>query len=439
MMSQYEFVEDLDRAQFRSLIEDQRVKTHFLGSWEWGQVCAKRGWTPYYVGAKKDGALAATALLLQKKLFFGFSYFYIPRGFTMDYGDQGLLEFMTQSVHKFCKKHHSIYFKIDPDIKLHTIDIEGNVIEGEDNETLVKTLESMGYMHKPLNYYFENEQPRFTFRIPLSGTIDEIESRYSRTTKARIKTAQNSEVEVFTGNAGDIPEFVRLMEMTEKRQDFYSHDKEYYTYFYDIFSESDMVTLYFGKINVPKLTAKLKKEQQQIQDERAGLEEAVSKKAVNRKKEIDKKLAALSQQLEGLAGKPQREVIVSAYLTVRYGDKSWALYAANDMEYGRFFANYLVYQRQIRDAYAQGQRIFDVFGTIGKPGSDSRLAGLYEFKKKWGGEYTEFIGEFDYVENRLMYFFYKKLIPIYHRAVNKRLREQVREDGNREQAREAGD
>ena len=68
-----------------------------------------------------------------------------------------------------------------------------------------------------------------------------------------------------------------------------------------------------------------------------------------------------------------------------------------------------------------------MFGTIGRPHSDSRLSGLYEFKKKWGGEYTEFIGEFDYIENRPMYFMYKKLIPMYHKMVNKKLRKQVQQ------------
>lgn len=428
MNSQYTFIENVDPARLKAFACSAPVKSHFLGSYAWGEVSKKRGWIPYYVGAEKDGKLAATALLLQKPLFLGFSYFYIPRGFIMDYSDRELLKFMTEHVHKFCKKHHSIYFKIDPDIKLQTIDYEGNVIEGgENNYQLVDDLKAMGYRQKPLNYFFENEQPRFTFRISLDDPIDVIESRYSRTTKARIKQALSAGVEVEVGEAKDIDEFTRLMAMTEKRQDFYSHDKAFYSYFYDVFHKEGMVTLYLGKLNIPKLLSMREEELKTFEEEAQKLQDATSKKAVGRKKEVDKKIAALKKQIEGLADKPKKEIVVSTYLTVKYADKAWALYAANDMDYGKFYGNYAVYQRQIRDAKAEGLKIFDVFGTIGRPHSDSRLSGLFEFKKKWGGEYTEFIGEFDYIENRPMYFMYKKLIPMYHKMVNKKLRKQVQQ------------
>ena len=113
------------------------------------------------------------------------------------------------------------------------------------------------------------------------------------------------------------------------------------------------------------------------------------------------------------------------YLDAQYADKTWALYAANDMDYGKFFANYAVYQQQIRDAKEEGREVFDVFGTVGRPEEAGSTAGLYEFKKKWGGELTEFIGEFDYILNKPVFFAYSKLIPAYHRMVNRRLNRKV--------------
>ncbi len=428
MKSEYKLIENLSKAQFNGFAKSPAVKSHFLGSYEWGEVTNKTGsWKPYYIGVAKNDTLIATALLLQKPLLLGYSYFYIPRGFSMDYHNIEDVKAVTRCIHKFCKKHRAIYFKIDPDIKLHTIDIDGNVIDGEDNTALSEALRAIGYNQKPLNYFFENEQPRFTFRIPLTNTLEAIEAGYSRTTKARIKHARNNGVEVTIGTKDDIKEFCRLMAMTEKRQDFFSHDKDYYESFYDIFSENDMVTLYLGKINIPKLIDNLTADQKKLEDELDSLKDATSKKAVNRCKEIHKKMDALKKQLDGLSDKPKTEVIVSAYLTVNYDDKAWALYAANDMDYGKFYANYAVYERQIRDAKEKQLKVFDVFGTIGKTDSDSRLSGLYEFKKKWGGEFTEFIGEYDYIENKVMYWFYKTFIPFYHKLVNRKLRKKVQE------------
>ena len=427
IMRNFEFREGLGREEFDSLAlqNKSKVKAHFLGSYEWGEVSARRNRTPHYTGVYEDGKLVATALVLERSLIAGFTYFYIPRGFTMDYSDSELLEFMTYSIKKLGRKHRALYFRIDPDIRLHTVDIDGNTVEGENNEDLVRHLEHLGYRHKPLNYGFENEQPRFTFRIPLDADIDEIESRYSRTTKTRIRQSHEAGVTVTEGGREDIQEFVRLMEMTEKRQGFYSHDPEFFSYFYDIMSAGNMARLYFGKINVPEIIAKLEADRETVKSELAGLEGKTGKKTAGKIKEAEKKLTAVEKQLEGLADKPKTDIIVSTYLDAQYADKTWALYAANDMDYGKFFANYAVYQQQIRDAKEEGREVFDVFGTVGRPEEAGSTAGLYEFKKKWGGELTEFIGEFDFVLNKPVFFAYSKLIPVYHNIVNRRLKKSV--------------
>ena len=429
-MRNFTFEENLTKEEFNelALTEKSRVKAHFLGSYEWGKVSRRRNRTPHYTGVRENGRIVATALVLERSLVAGFSYFYIPRGFTMDYSDRELLRFLTESIRKMGKKHRALYFRIDPDIRLHTVDIEGNVIPGESNEDLVSYLEHLGYRHKPLNYGFENEQPRFTFRIPLTDSMEEIESRYSRTTRTRIRQSHEAGVTVTEGGIEDIKEFTRLMEMTEKRQGFYSHDAEFFTYFYDIMSAGDMVRLYFGKVNVPEIISKLEADREAVTEELAGLEGKTGKKVAGRIKEAEKKLVSINKQLEGLADKPKEEVTVSTYLDAQYADKTWALYAANDMDYGRFYANYAVYQQQIRDAKNEGREVFDVFGTVGRPEEAGSTAGLYEFKKKWGGELTEFIGEFDYILNKPVFFAYSKLIPAYHRMMNRRLRKSVDND-----------
>ncbi|MBR0400467.1 MAG: peptidoglycan bridge formation glycyltransferase FemA/FemB family protein [Mogibacterium sp.] len=429
-MRNFEFREDLSREEFNSLALEgrQRVKAHFLGSYEWGEVSSHRGRLPHYVGVYENGKLAATALVLEKSLIAGYTYFYIPRGFTMNYKDLELLRYMTECIAEMGRRRKALYFKIDPDIRLHTVDIDGNEVPGEKNEALVAFLGRLGYRHKPLNYGFENEQPRFTFRIPLDGEPDEIENRYSRTTRTRIRQAHEAGVEVYKGGSEDIREFVRLMTMTEKRQGFFSHEPDYYQYFYDILAASGMVTLYFGKLDVGKIVDGLERDRETVSAALKELEGKTGKKAAGRIKETEKKLVSIDKQLEALAGKPRREVVVSTYLITHYADKAWALYAANDMDYGRYFANYAVYQQQIRDSKDEGREVFDVFGTVGRPEEAGSTAGLYEFKKKWGGELTEFIGEFDYILNKPVYFAYSKLIPLDHDVMNKRFRKKVQKE-----------
>ena len=136
-MRNFEFVENLNREAFNGFAEENMgtVKTHFLGSYEWGEASRIRRWEPLYAGVREHDAsgskLVATILILKKALVMGYTYFYIPRGFTMDWSDRELLEFITGALRKFGRKHKALFFKIDPDIKLHTVDVEGNVIPGE--------------------------------------------------------------------------------------------------------------------------------------------------------------------------------------------------------------------------------------------------------------------------------------------------------------------
>lgn len=395
---------------------------HFLQSYEWGLISKYRGYDVFYLGLKDKEKIKATALLLKKKLPLNYSYFYIPRGYTINYNDKELVNIFTLKIKDFCHNHKALFFKIDPDIKLHTIDSNAKKIDGENNYKLVDDLKDIGFKHQKLTKYFESMQPRFTFRIPLNNSIEEIENKYTSTTKSRIKKALNSLVTVKIGTKDDIKEFVRLMKMTEKRQNFYSHDLNYYNYFYEVFEKKDMVKLYLGIIDIPKLKEKLNSEFKNLNEEYLSIKDINSKKANGRKKELEKNINSLNEQLEHLKDKPNSKLIVSSYLTVFYNDKAWALYAANDMEYKTFFPNYAVYQRQIKDAKEENKKIFDVFGTIGEPSSDSNLVGLHDFKKKWGGEYTEFIGEFDYILKPFLNFIYKKIIPLRHKIINKYLR-----------------
>ena len=167
-------------------------------------------------------------LILQKKLVAGYSYCYIPRGFTMDWSDTELLRFMTEAVKDFCRRHKAIFFKIDPDIRYHVIDDNGKPVPGENNEALVLELKRQGYEHLPLTYFFDSEQPRYTFRIRTDRDLNDVRKGYDKIVKRRLRQAASDGVEIVEGGREDIGEFVRLMTITEQRQGWWR--KEYAKY-----------------------------------------------------------------------------------------------------------------------------------------------------------------------------------------------------------------
>lgn len=402
-----EFIDNVNKDEYNNFVENHKY-SHFLKSYEWGEVSKINGWKPFYVGLKDNNKLIATALLLKKQMPMGYSYFYIPRGYVIDYDNYELLKYFTKCIDDFTKKHKSLFFKIDPDIKLHTIDENALVIDGENNYELVNNLKKIGFKRKKLNKFFENEQPRFTFRIDLDSE-ENIDKRYSKTVHRFVKKANNYNVKPYVGTKEDVSEFVRLMKLTEKRQNFYSHKDDYYDKFYDIFNENNHVKVMLGSINPKTIIENLDVQIEKLKN--SNDTEMLNKKIEERKFFIDK---------------PQKDIVVSSYITVLYGDKAWYLYGANDLDYKITYANYKLFDFQIKESFKDGKKIFDEFGTIGDPKSTNKLAGLHEFKKKFGGEYTEFIGEFSYIQKPFINSIYNLIIPIRRKITKKRLRKSVK-------------
>lgn len=242
-------------------------------------------------------------------------------------------------------------------------------------------------------------QPRFTFRVNIKDEMDVIRKRYSKSVIRWVKKANKYKVETFIGDKNNVEDFIELMKMTEKRQGFYSHVYVFYHNLYKVFSKKDYISVMLAKVNIKEICKELEDEIEKTDDNA-----------------IKEKLIARKEKYEEL-GKEKNERIVSSYINIHYGNKSWYLYGANDMEFKDTFANYKLFDYQIEKSHELGLEIFDEFGTVGDPKTKKSVAGLHEFKQKFGGEYTEFIGEFDYVTRPFIYIIYTKLVPLYRKPL----------------------
>ncbi|NLK39871.1 MAG: aminoacyltransferase [Clostridiales bacterium] len=403
-----EFTSQVSEAEYTVFVKNH-PKSHFLQSYEWGQAARYRGWIPYYTAVTEKGRIIAAALLLKKELPLGYSYFYIPRGYVLDYENTELLAFFTREIDRFTGGRRSIFFLIDPDIKLHEIDREATTLEGENNYPLVAALENIGFKRRPLTYYFETYQPRYTFRIDLSPELSVIRKNYDKSTDQCRKYLDRYSGEIYEGGAEDIEHFNVLMRMTEKRQNFYNGDYGYYRRFYEIFSKSGLVSLILVRLNFAKTVAGLDRKLADLQKSKS-IDPDRQQKLLTERHFFEER----AKEAEG--------AVISACMNVTYGDKSWYLYAGNDKTYKMVCASHRLVDYQIENAKRRGLRFFDLFGTIGnRVGSDkkhaksySRIYGLHEFKKKFGGEYIEFIGEFYYIQRPVLYKAYRWIAHFRH-------------------------
>ena len=69
-----EFIEELSEKEYEEFVSNA-VKTHFMQSYTFGKIRKLKGFVPHYVGLRKGDKLVASALLLEKKLIFSYSYY----------------------------------------------------------------------------------------------------------------------------------------------------------------------------------------------------------------------------------------------------------------------------------------------------------------------------------------------------------------------------
>jgi len=250
---------ELDAKKYDEYAKNHPTKSHFLQSYAWGEFAKKeKNQTPYYMGlVDSDNNILGTALLLQKHLPFGYSYFYSPRGFVIDFTKCELLKEFTSEIVKFAKSKKGIFIKIDPDLIWNSENYKGEKVEVEYNsKEIFDNLKRIGFKHLGFTKNFETNQPRYTFRIDMNKSLEEIEEAFSKTTKQRIAKAESLETKVRLGDSRDIVLFHHLMELTESRKDFVSHDLKYYQSLYEIYNKTNKMNLFIGSVDIKKIIIK---------------------------------------------------------------------------------------------------------------------------------------------------------------------------------------
>ena len=414
-----EFVEELSKEEYEQFVSNSEYG-HFMQSYDFGQIRKIKHFIPHYVGLKNNNKLVCAALLLEKKLIMKYTYFYCPRGFVIDFNNKELLKTFTKYLKEYAKKRKAIFIKIDPAIKLHTLDIEGNVIDGEDNSNIVDYLKSIGYKHLGYNLGFENEQPRFTFRIDMDKSWDEVYSAMHPTTKKILNKGNQYNLNVYIGDKKDMNDFYLTMIETAKREGIIQSPIEYYENFYEIFNKDNLSDLYVVKVNMEELVKSFETKIENVTKEIEDLSDEKYKnkgKAQNKINDLNNQVNKLNKDLEEIKKINEEEVVLSSIITVKYNDKVWTVHGGNNSILMNLNANYLLYYTIIKDAFDNGYKYVDCFGTCGiaNPDKSNPIYGIHSFKKRLGGEYTEFIGEFDLITNKFMYNTYKKLMPIYRK------------------------
>lgn len=394
----YEFITNLNEKEYEDFVFNNQ-KSHFMQSYDWGKIQKEKNFKPYYVGLKKENVLVATALILEKKVIKNIGYMYSPRGFILDYNDSEILNKFVSYLKKFTRQHKNMFLRIDPDLNINS------------NKKTIDNLRKLGFKHKGFNKNFENNQPRYTFRLNIDKNIDEIYKDFHPTTRKILNKGNQYNLNIYKGTIKDIDDFYLTMEETAQRENIIPSKKEYYRKFYQILNQNGNSDIYVVKVNISKLKEKYKElinETTLEIDKINNQEQKNIKKSQNMINSLNTKLEKMNKEIEEINQIKEKEIVLSSIVTAKYNDKVWTVHGGNHNKLRWLNANYLLYYEIIKDANKEGYKIIDFFGTTGDPNPNNPIYGIHLFKERLGGTYTEFIGEFDFINMKLLYFLYNK-------------------------------
>ncbi len=392
-------------------------KEHFMQSSLWGEVRKKVNWDYKTVGLYQDDNLVASSLLLFRKIPMTSSTIcYAPRGFVIDYSNKELMKQFNELLVQYVKKFKTCYIIIDPDLPYKVWNSDEELIK--EMPEAVNDLEQLGYRHQGFNMSFEMMQPRFTFRLKLDKTKEEIFANYSKVVRSSMNEAKRINIEC--KKEENIDTFFDIMQDTAIRNDFAERNKDYYEMIFGLFHKNDMATCYtatyFGQnhlISMDEKAMELTAEKQKCYDKLAIAPN--DKKAANRIIQIEtqeEKAIKTRKEVEEFIKEYPNGLALSSGITINTKHRCWLVYGGNRSIMRNMNGNYAIKQFEIEDDIEKGFEFVDFFGTIGNASDSSEHLGIHEFKKKFSGDYYEFPGEFHYICKPLEYAFVMKAMPI---------------------------
>ena len=100
---------------------------------------------------------------------------------------------------------------------------------------------------------------------------------------------------------------------------------------------------------------------------------------------------------------------ISANLMMEHNNKVWVISEASNHILDETNLKYTIYHEYIKYYKEQGFHLFNQLSPL------EHNPDFNELKKEFGGDFAEYIGEYDIITNKFYYLIQKKIIPIFNK------------------------
>jgi len=403
-------LELLDKQTYDAFVE-KHPYGHYRKMSYWAKYLEPQKYQAVYLGLKENGELQGTAMVLRKNILFG-HYDYVLWGPCIDYTNQTNARRFLEELIAFSKGHKAVFLRIDPNVIRVSRNIDGSQKEGLDQEYITDYLKELGFAHRGYGYGYDGSWTnRFTLMQDLSIPMPQIISQFAKSKQNVLKRHDQIGVSSKEGSRDDLDYLVDFGIQLSKIQKFEPHDRKYFEYLLDCLKEHGH--LYITEIEVPVMIAHIEEE----------IESGKYKKDPEALKAKERDLA-LAKNWQKLGDR----LVIAAGIFIVNGDKSWNLFTYNHKDFNSLKPTDNLHRYAMSKMKELGVKDYDFVGFSGRTDKDDRYYGLYEYKKSFGSEFIEYIGEFTMVfgKSRYQLFLFgeklKKAIGWRWRKLKRRLR-----------------
>lgn len=386
--------QEITEKEYQKFWENHPLKT-FLSAPEISKLREKSGWITYFVGVKENKKIIAATMLLAHKRHFGKYEFYSPRGYLMDFKNKELLTFFTKELKQYIKDKKGYVLRIDPYVIYKQRDIDGNIVEGgEDNSDVVNNLLKLGYK----KIAEENmEQVGWMFSLNLEGkTIEQIYKEMKPNTRNTIRKAEKFGITVNEISYDELDRFQSIMEETGARKGFHVRNLSYFQEMYKLFHDKNEIKYFITELDLKAYIERLTREKSEKEEKLSSLSDAKyndgQKKNLNNEIASINKRIAESNKIRKDTGKDVITLSGSMFMLIQ--PEVIYLSSGNYEEYMNFNSQYLIQWELIKYGIENGFKKHNFYGIPAHINEHPKDYGIYEFKRGFNGYVEELIGEF---------------------------------------------
>lgn len=396
---------------------------NFLNSIYAGDKLKMNGWDIQYLGLKQDDILLGAALIAKRSIHVG-NYFYIPRGYVIDYDNFDLIDEFTKLIIIYMKQDKGVYFKIDPYVIFQQRDQNGKIKPGcQPNINLVHHMEQIGFQHQGFFVgYNALSQCRWVSVLSLKDKdTDTIFSEFSYQTRQDIRNSERYGVHVRTLNYDELHIMAEMEEKSSKRQHFHPMSLSYYQELFKVYGEHCKAL--YAYLSIKEYDEILKQQKIETNNIMDVLKQEISvmqnsekkKKRLKEAEEIYQSILRKEVQLNEIKKTHNDELPLAAAFFIKYGNEVIYLESGSSFEYKRFKATYAIQWHMIKEAIQEGYAYYNFYGISGYFEKDQPGYGVFDFKRGFNAEVVELTGDFLYPLSKTRYFMYQTMKKLFKR------------------------